>query len=265
MKRVLGAIVALLIIAVGAAVAAVGALGLSVFGTDGTYTATGRSVDSAPESVAVIADLTGVEVDLPYHELLGEATLSLAADDGSTLFLGQADQAAVDDYLFGSPYDLATKNGSWTLTPVAGINTAVAPPTEQSFWTQSAVGKRPSLTLQDNSGPQTLVVMHADGQPGVSATITLGFTGERIGPASIAAVAVGLLLILLTFLVILWRRRARRRAATAAAAPAATVPQASPAGPAADADVLDLAAAPEPAAVGEGNGDDGPNHGGTTT
>ena len=262
MKRVLGAFVALLIIVIGAAVAALGALGLSVFGTDGTFTAAGRSVESAPESVAVIADLTGVEVDLPYHELLGEATLSLAADDGSTLFLGQADQAAVDEYLFGSPYDLATKNGSWTLTPVAGIDADIARPAEQTFWAQSDVGKRPSLTLQEDSGPQTLVIMHIDGQPGVSATITLGFTGERIGPASIAAVAVGLLLILLTFVVILWRRRrARRRAATAAAAAA---PLAGAAGPATRSDVLNLAATPEPAAVSEGNGVEGPDHGGAT-
>jgi hypothetical protein len=264
MKRVLGAFIALVVIVVGAAVAAVGALGLSVFGTDGTFTATGRSVTAAPESVAIIADLTGVEIDLPYHELLGEATLTVLADDGEPLFVGQAEQSAVDEYLFGLPYDLATKNGSWTLTPVVGINTEVAPPAEQAFWLQSDSGPQPSLVLQQDDAPQTLVIMRADAQPGIAATITLGFTGDRIGPAAIAAVVTGLTLILLTFLVILLLRRRRRRAQRRAGADDPSHDAESPTGPNERPDVVDLSASPQPAAVTEGAGEEHPNRGDAT-
>jgi hypothetical protein len=264
MKRVLGAFFALVVILVGAALAAVGALGLSVFGTEGTYTAPGRSVASAPESVAVIAELTGVEIDLPYHELLGEATLTVQSDDGAALFVGQADQSAVDEYLFGLPYDLATKNGSWTLTPVIGVNTEVAPPGEQTFWVQSDSGPQPSLVLQEQDAPQTLVIMQADGQPGVAGTIALGFTGERIGPAAIAAVAIGLSLILLTFLVILLLRRRRRLRKQHQAAAALAVEAERAAYPPPSTDVVDLAVPPQPAGVAEGTGEESPERGDAT-
>jgi hypothetical protein len=260
MKRVLGGLVAVVVIVVGAALAAVGALGLSVFGTEGTYTAPARSVASAPESVAVIAELTGVEIDLPYHELLGEATLTVQADDGVALFVGQADQSAVDGYLFGLPYDLATKNGSWSLTPVVGVNTDVAPPAEQTFWVQSDSGPQPSLVLQDQGAPQTLVIMQVDGQPGVAGSITLGFTGERIGPAAITAVATGLSLILLTFLTMLLLRRRRRRKQRrdeAAVLAAEAEPVADPPTPG----VVDLSGPPQPAGVAEGAREESPDRG----
>jgi hypothetical protein len=93
--------------------------------------------------------------------------------------------------------------------------------------------------------------MRADGSAGVAATITLGFSGERIGPASIAAVVGGLLLVLLTFAFVLYRRRKRRRsareAASAAAAPRTSISEGQ-------GDVVDLAEAGsgDPAGVVEG-------------
>lgn len=217
MKRFFGAILALVLVVAGAATAALGALGLAVFGTDGAYETTGRSVASAPESVAIIADLTGVEIGIPYHELLGEATISASAADGTELFLGQAEQSDVDAYLFGLPYDLATKNGSWSLTPVPGVETEVQPPQQAGFWVQSATGPAPTLTLQSQDQPQTLVLMRADGSADASATLTIGFFGERIGMASVAALVGGLLVVLLTSAFVLYRRRKRRRAARGAA------------------------------------------------
>lgn len=254
MKRFLGALLALLFVVAGLLAVALGSLGLAVFGTDGTYSTEGRSVASAPESVAIIADLTGVEIDIPYHERLGEATLSAQSADGSALFLGQAEQSAVDSYLFGVPYDLATKNGTWTLRPVPGVNTEIAPPADQTFWVQSSSGVAPSLTLQQQADPQTLVVMHADGSPAVAATMTVGFTGERIGPVSVALVAAGAVLILLTAIIVV-RRRRRRRATKAAAVADETATATAPA-PTHDGDtVLDLAAPAPTDVIDVGDGE----------
>lgn len=257
MKRELGVLLAVIVITAGAVLAGVGALGLSIFGTEGTYAAQSRTVAATPESMAVIADLTGVDVGLPFHEQLGTATLTAQSADGAELFVGQADQAAVDKYLFGVPYDLATKSGSWTLTAVPGLNTTIEAPQDQSFWLQSATGSAATLQMQDGKTTQTLVIMRADGQPGIDSTITLGFTGEQIGPASIAAVAAGLSLVVLTFMVLMVLRRRRRRRERAAAA-ARQAAAAQPAIDLGEEPVVDLAEpGPQPVTVDNASGASG--------
>ncbi len=220
MKRVLGVMSAVLLVLVGALLAALGGLGLAVFGTDGAYSGPAQNVASQQESLAVVADLTGVEIDIPYHQLLGEATLSVRDAAGGELFLGQAPQAAVDTYLFSLPYDLATKNGTWSLIPVPGVGAEAADPASQTFWVSSASGAEASLTFSEQEQPNTIVIMNSDATAGVSAVITVGFAGERLGTYSITALAAGVVLILLTFTVALSLRRRRRRRAAAALASA---------------------------------------------
>ncbi len=218
MKKLLAAVVALLLLAAGALLAALGGVGLAVFGTQGEYRGTVSTVSSADASLALVIDLAGVDIGMPYHERLGEAGLSASSLTGEPLFIGRADQAAVDTYLFGVPYDLATKNGTWSTAAVPGIEPAVALPADQSFWDESSTGAQPAVSLDASGAPATLVVMNADASAGVAAELTLVFTGERIFAYSSAAIAAGLLLVVLAMAILFRGRRKRRRNRAAAAA-----------------------------------------------
>lgn len=215
MKRFLSTLAAVLLMLAGVAAAALGGLGLSVFGTDGTYTAQSSAISSSEGSLALVADLAGVEIDIPYHDLLGEATITAvpASSGGTGLFIGHADQAAVDTYLFGAPYDLAAKNGEWTTTQVPGIEAEIQPPQEAGFWSQSAVGDAPAITLDPPDALQTLVIMNADATPGINVDLTLGFAGDQIFAYAVGSIVIGALLILFGMAIVAGGRRRRKKVA----------------------------------------------------
>ncbi len=230
MKRFFASVLAVLLLLAGLALAAVGGFGLAVFGTTGTYEGPTASVGSSGTSVAIIADLSGVEVGVPFHERLGNVTLSIRSPDGVPMFLGRADQASVDTYLFGQPYDLATKDSTWHTIAVPGTETSIAAPDTQTFWTASATGTTANITMDSGQQTETLVMMNADGSPPVNAQLWLGFAGEQIFAYCAGAIAAGAVLVLIG---LAWLVRIQRRArrAKVAAKRAAVVP--SPAQPAA--------------------------------
>lgn len=212
MKRFFASLFAVVLLLVGASLAAAGGLGLSIFGTDGAYEAPSSSLDSDPASVAIIADLASVEVDIPFSDLLGEITLSVESPDGTAMFVGRAAQEQVDGYLFGQPYDLATREDTWVTVHVPGVETTVAPPAEQTFWKDDASGAAASIDLDEGAQNETLVFMNADGSPGITVDFWLGFEGVNIFAYSVLAITVGVVFILLA-VTILVRGFTRRRGA----------------------------------------------------
>lgn len=211
MKRLLRWMLALVLVCAGVALAGLGGLGLSVFGTDSTYSSSEATVTASPESLALVADLSGVSADIPLRHVLGDVYVGATGADGRPLFLAQALQSSVDEYLFGTPYDLAVKDGEWTTIPVPGVATELAPPQEQTFWLVSDEGAAPSIPVRLPDSPQSLLIMNADGSPGPSADITLSFVGEKIFTYSLASIIIGVLLVLLAFAVLLTGRRRRKK------------------------------------------------------
>lgn len=214
MKRFLGTAAAVLVIVVGAALVALGALGIAVFGVQGVTSGPSTTLESADESLAIVADLERVDVGFPFAELIGSATLTVSGA-GESMFVATADQAAVDTYLFGVPYDLASKNGTWQLNPVPGIETTAADPQAQTFWLDESVGLAAEIALPTQDQPTTLVIMNADGTPGVDALLVLGFGGAKIFPFAVGAIAAGMALIgiAVALLVRTGRRRRHQRVA----------------------------------------------------
>lgn len=207
MKRFLRMLLGLVLLLLGLGSAAVGGLGVAVFGQQGSVIGPSERLTANPASAAIVADLAGTEVALPFAHLLGVPTLTVSSIGGGSVFVGTGEQSAVDAYLFGIPYDLATRSAEWNLTPVPGVGATAPEPRDQSFWTERSVGTRATIELAPGSTPQTLVVVNSDGSAGVSVEAALGFRGERIFWYSVAAIALGAILIVLGLLLMLRRRK----------------------------------------------------------
>jgi hypothetical protein len=102
----------------------------------------------------------------------------LEASSSKPVFVGIARKSDVDAYLAGTSYASATKLDldPFKVTYVPHRGTA-APgrPAGQSFWAASATGSgSQALTWKTKSGEWSIVVMNADGSPGVSADVSAG-------------------------------------------------------------------------------------------
>ena len=124
----------------------------------------------------------------------------LEASSSKPVFVGIARKADVDAYLAGTSYADATKLDldpfKVTYVPHRG---AAAPgrPAAQSFWAARAAGSgTQSLTWKTRSGEWSVVVMNADGSPGVSANVSAGAKIPWALWAGIGVAAFGALLLL---------------------------------------------------------------------
>jgi hypothetical protein len=177
---VVGCVVALVAAAVLAAGLAVAFAGRS---PDGYRTVGPASV--ATQSYAVTAPDIGVDVRGPdeayARDLLGTIRIrATGADPARPIFLGIARTADADAYLGEVGYDQIS---DIEVDPVrveydahAGGGPAT-PPTAQTFWERSDSGPGTrTLTWELATGDWTVVVMNADGSPGVRAELDLGGT-----------------------------------------------------------------------------------------
>jgi hypothetical protein len=225
MKRFLRIVFGLVLLLLGAGLVGVGVTGIAVFGQEGQAQAESEDFASDPASAAIVADVTKVDVALPFARFIGTPTLTVTSAGATSVFAGTGEQEAVDTYLYGVPYDLATRNGGWSSTPVPGVQPTAPDPQSQDFWIERDLGAEAVIELSQPSAPQTLVIMNADGSAGVNVAISLGFQGENTFWFSVAAIAVGAGLVLLAGVLLFRGRRSRRDAGQPAAMPQADDPQ----------------------------------------
>ena len=98
------------------------------------------------------------------------------ADPGSDLFVGIGPSVDVDRYLAGVARTVISD--FWTNSTYAiDGGTALTPPAAQAFWAASSNGAGTrSLVWQPTNGSWTVVVMNADGRPGIHVAADLGAT-----------------------------------------------------------------------------------------
>lgn len=154
-------------------------------------------------------DVTGVLDDI------GQVTLVASPQSGGA-FLGVAPAEAVDDYLDGTPYSVASgARGEWVTVSVPGSG-APAAPQEQSWWAAQGTGDAPELPGAALDG-QTLVLMRADAAPGPQAALRLEYrvpgADRALILASVGAASAalgGLMLVLLGGALVVGRRTGAR-------------------------------------------------------
>jgi len=130
--------------------------------------------------------------------VLGDVRFRFTADDPSRqTFVGIAPTSDVRGYLSEVEYSTVTDFGSGGATYTFHAGGAPAtPPAEAGFWVAEASGSgTQSLTWAPSSGDWTIVVMNADGSPGVSVRADAGATVPALTWVAIGLLAGGLILL----------------------------------------------------------------------
>jgi hypothetical protein len=116
---------------------------------------------------------------------------------GKAIFVGFGPSSAVDTYLAGTAHDQVVDigdRGAPRYRTTAG-DSVIDPPTGQTFWTSKATGTGPQqVDLRPSSGSWAVVVMNADGSPGVDVVATVGVRAGFLLPLALTMMVVGLLL-----------------------------------------------------------------------
>jgi hypothetical protein len=186
------------------------------------YLATNAHRYSTPTR-AIATDEVTIGTEVPKR-LIGKVRLQVASS-AKPVFVGIARKATVDAYLAGASYatakDIDLDPFKVTYVTHRGA-TKPDRPASETFWAASAVGSdSASLTWKPKSGSWSIVVMNADGSPGISADVSAGaklawllWTGIGI------ALVGGLLLAAATLMLVHGLRGARAPAAGATPATA---------------------------------------------
>jgi hypothetical protein len=216
-----GAIVAL-VAAVAVAAGGVGIWADQAKRNDNGYFMTGAHRYAA-DTRAIATDRVTIGTHAPKW-LMGKARLEIGSA-GKPVFVGIARKRDVDTYLAGVSHTLATDLDPrpFHVTYVARPGTA-APgrPADQRFWAATASGTGPqSLTWKIRSGKWSIVLMNADGSPGVTADIGVGVDAPALLWVSIGAAGLGALLLALGASFIVIGRQGREATPAAPAATAA--------------------------------------------
>ena len=127
------------------------------------------------------------------------------------VFVGIAPGSDVDAYLQGTAHDQITRVDRGVpryLRTIGGDQ--VAPPTEQTFWTAKDSGKGTrEVTWELTQGNWALVIMNADGSPGVAVSANLAAHAEFLLPLAWTLIGIGLVVTVLAALLIAYAVRHR--------------------------------------------------------
>ena len=195
---VLGSVLTVVALGLAGAGAALTAADLAARDADGFVMTPTGSVKSS--GYAVTTSSLRVESDVPGvfvpHALLGEAKVRARTSGGGELFIGIAPTERVAQYLDGARHSVVRRfHGGRATYEETGTGTLGAPPTSVDIWTRQDSGPGTlALTWPVQEGAWTVVVMNADGSPGVAAEAAVGaelpaLHGLVIGLFATAAVA----------------------------------------------------------------------------
>jgi hypothetical protein len=220
-RRVIALVIAAMLVVSGipllAAGAALGVADVRATDTGGYVATTPRRLQSATPALVTPALAVLVDANTPQWVLDRLATdlrLTVSGQPGATVFVGIARTNEVDAYLAGVAHEeITTRTGEPTYrrVPVTSSTTpSPSAPADQTFWAAQAAGAGTvPLDWKVASGNWTVVVMNADGSPGVTTVVTPSVRSDALGPLALTLLATGLLLTLLAVLtlVLAFRRR----------------------------------------------------------
>jgi hypothetical protein len=180
---------------------------------DQGYLSTGKDRYAA-STYALASDNLDVDLDgagwIMDRDDLGKVRLAVESSAGKPVFVGIARTSDVSDYLRGTSYtsvtdvDYSPFHASYRDGDHGG-NRRPALPADQGFWAASAHGSGTQTVAWDlEDGDWSIVVMNADGSPGVDADISAGakvpFLGTlgwvSLGGALVLLIAAGTLVYL---------------------------------------------------------------------
>jgi hypothetical protein len=152
----------------------------------------------ATENLDLDLDGAGSLVD---DDIYGKVRLRAQSEDAKPVFIGIARTSDVNDYLRGTSHELIEDvdypsfEAHYSRQP--GTATPAAP-ASRHIWAASAQGQgKQSLTWDVKDGDWSVVVMNADGSPGVHAGVSAGASLGFLDDAGRIAITTGVVLLIL--------------------------------------------------------------------
>jgi len=206
---VLGSVLA----AIGVLAAIAGGALMALFGSNNTLSSGAQHVSTPTR--ALVSPAGSIQGTSGAQTVLGSVRLRITATPtgtGHQLFLGIGPASAVDRYLNGASYDVATdvSVAPFHLTLARHRGTATpAPPASQSFWVAKASGSHPTLTWTVTSGSYRLVAMNTDAAAPVAFAGGLDLTIPHSFAIGVGLLIGGILVIVVGIVLIVLGARAR--------------------------------------------------------
>ena len=203
------------LIVIGALAAAGGGALMALFGSENTLSSGVQQVSTPTR--ALVSPASSIQGTSGAQTVLGGVRLRITATPtaaGQHLFLGIGPAAAVDRYLSGTSYDVATSVSvaPFHLTLAHHHGTATpAPPASQSFWVAQASGSHPALTWTVTSGSYRVVAMNTNAAAPVAFNGGLELTIPHSFAIGIGLLIGGIVLILIGIVLIVLGVRSRPR------------------------------------------------------
>jgi len=186
---------------------------MALFGSADTLSSGVQHV--ATPTHALVSPAGSIQGTSGAQTVLGSVRLRITATPAGTghqLFLGIGPASAVDRYLRGASYDVATdvSVAPFHLTLARHPGTATpAPPGSQTFWVAKASGSHPTLTWTVTSGSYRVVAMNTDAAAPVAFAGGLDLTIPHSFAIGIGLLIGGIVLILIGIVLIVLGARAR--------------------------------------------------------
>ena len=214
-KRVVLFVLGGVLLVIGALAAIAGGALMALFGSNNTLSSGVQHVSTPTR--ALVSPAGSIQGTSGAQTVLGSVRLRITATPAGTghqLFLGIGPASAVDRYLSGVSYDVATNVSvaPFHLTLARHRGTATpAPPGSQSFWVAKASGNHPTLTWTVTSGSYRVVAMNTGAAAPVAFAGGLDLTIPHSFAIGIGLLIGGIVLILIGIVLIVLGARARPR------------------------------------------------------
>ena len=214
-KRIVLIVLGSVLAAIGVLAAIAGGALMALFGSADTLSSGVQHVSTPTH--ALVSPAGSIQGTSGAQTVLGNVRLRITAAPAGTghpLFLGIGPASAVDHYLSGASYDVATdvSVAPFHLTLARHRGTATpAPPGSQSFWVAKASGNHPTLTWTVTSGSYRVVAMNTNAAAPVAFTGGLDLTIPHSFAIGIGLLIGGIVLIVIGIVLIVLGARARPR------------------------------------------------------
>jgi hypothetical protein len=192
-----------------------GAVLAAVVGSDNTITSPEERY--ASDTAALVSSASQINLNgMGSSNNSAVAGISVAAkSSGKPIFLGIGPASAVDQYLANATYDEVRdiRVRPFQVDKVRHGTTigSITAPGDQTFWTVKASGQSPTLNWTVASGDYRVVVMNADGSPGVDTRAIFGVQVVGLHSVGIGAVVCGAIVGLIGLALLIWGIRTKRQ------------------------------------------------------
>jgi hypothetical protein len=199
----------------GGLVASAGGAAVAAVGSDSTLSTGHHTVTSTTSALVTReGDINDFDAGLLGHPAI---KLSVTASD-KAVFVGVGPADAVRRYLAGARIETVTDvdvSPFHLVTTVREGSSRLASPVDQTFWVARSDGTTADTTWKSHGGSYRMVVMNADGSPGIDVDAQFGLHVRWLTLVgwSVLAGGLGVLLIGVTVLVLGLRTRALPAAA----------------------------------------------------